>query len=107
MTDLHALRLAAPDARWQDSYCGLVREFVDRKEHLVPFTLALPTHDFPAFLARLAGYARGEGIPHGFVPHSTYWLVRDDIEVIGVSNLRHALTAVQRYVIALGLSALQ
>ena len=27
----------------------------------------------------------------GFVPHSTFWLVRGGSEVVGVSNLRHAL----------------
>src|SRR6266850_5512770 len=40
---------------------------------------------------RLAAGARGEGLPPGFVPHTTYWLVSDGI-VVGVANLRHSLT---------------
>ena len=36
--------------------------------------------------------SRGIGLPKGFVPHSTFWLVSDDSELIGVSNLRHKLT---------------
>jgi len=39
----------------------------------------------------LTGPASGLGIPVGFVPHSTFWLVADE-EVVGVSNLRHRLT---------------
>jgi predicted acetyltransferase len=58
---------------------------------LIPFPLTFPNDDFTAFLARLAACARGEGLPPGFVPHSTYWLVSDDV-VVGVANLRHRLT---------------
>ena len=86
------LKFEEPHSDLQDSYRSLVREFVDRGEPLVPFPLAFPNDDFSAFLARLAGCRRGEGIPTGFVPHSTYWLVRNGEEVVGVSNLRHRLT---------------
>src|SRR5690606_21388526 len=74
------------------SWRTLVREFLDRGEDLVPFPLAFPADDFAALLERLSGCERGEGIPRGFVPHSTYWLVDDRGEVVGVSNLRHRLT---------------
>jgi len=43
-------------------------------------------------LARLDGCSRGVGLPDGFVPHSTFWLVLDGARVVGVSNIRHALT---------------
>lgn len=49
-------------------------------------------HAGRAGFARLAGCERGEGIPPGFVPHSTCWLVDDRDEVVGVANLRHRLT---------------
>ncbi|MBK8995686.1 MAG: GNAT family N-acetyltransferase [Myxococcales bacterium] len=80
-----------PHAGLADSYRALVREFLDAGEPLVPFVLAIPADDFGEFLGRLAACARGEGLPPGFVPHSTYWLV-DDGDVVAVSNLRHALT---------------
>ena len=47
--------------------------------------------DFAAFLARLAACSRGEGLPPGYVPHTTFWLAWRG-EVVGVANLRHALT---------------
>ena len=86
------LRVEPPDVAYEASYRALVREFLVHGEPLIPFTLEFSHADFPAFVERLAACARGEGLPPGFVPHSTWWLVRDGKEVVGVSNLRHALT---------------
>ena len=86
------LTLEEPNASLRDSYRGLVREFVDGGEPLVPFPLSFPHEDFSKFLERLSACARGEGLPPGFVAHSTYWLVLGGTEVVGVSNLRHQLT---------------
>lgn len=63
---------------------------------MVPFTLAFENADFDAFLAKLSGCAAGVGVPDGFVAHSTFWLVRDQTEVVGVSNIRHSLTPALR-----------
>jgi predicted acetyltransferase len=75
-----------------DSYRALVREFLVHGETLVPFVLEWKSADAEALVARCAACARGEGLPEGFVPHSTFWIVEDDREVVGVSNLRHRLT---------------
>ncbi len=83
--------LEAPSARWRDSYLSLVAEFRERGEDLVPFVLAFPTDDFSAFLANLEACSRGDALPEGYVPHTTYWLVENDTEVVAVSNLRHEL----------------
>ncbi len=87
------VELVKPDFVLRESYRGLVDEFVTAGESLVPFVLAFDNADFPGFLDRLADCARGSDIPAGFVAHSTWWLVRDRSEVVGVSNIRHALTA--------------
>lgn len=91
------LRFEEPHAALQHSYRSLVREFLEVGEPLVPFPLAFANEDFAAFLDRLSACARGEGIPEGFVPHSTYWLVHNGSEVVGVSNLRHRLTDALRF----------
>ena len=93
-----ALRLEEPTARLADSYSDLVGEFSECGESLVPFPLSFPHHDFSIFLERLSACARGEGLPPGFVAHSTYWLVLGGREVVGVSNLRHQLTDALRHV---------
>ena len=84
-------RLVRPSIAFKDSYRAYVAELVARGEPFVPFPLGFPHENFEALLAQLSGCERGVGIPEGFVPHSTFWLVEGD-EVLGVSNLRHRLT---------------
>lgn len=84
-------RLVHPAKAFKDSYRALVAELAARGEPFVPFPLGFPHENFEALLAQLAACERGIGIPEGFVPHSTYWLV-EGTEVVGVSNLRHRLT---------------
>jgi predicted acetyltransferase len=89
---MSALELEAPGIGRIDSYRALIREFIVRGERLIPFVLDWPNADAAAFVERCAASARGEGLPEGFVPHSTFWIVEDGREVVGVSNLRHRLT---------------
>ena len=89
---MEALHVEEPSVALRDSYRALVREFVEAGEPLVPFTLEFAHDDFDAFVERLGACSRGEGLPPGFVPHTTLWLVGDGKEVLGVSNLRHVLT---------------
>lgn len=86
------LTLRDPDPAFVESYRDLVREMRELGEPLVPFPLEFPSDDASEFLQRLEDCARGRDIPEGFVPHSTFWLIRDGREVVGVSNLRHSLT---------------
>ncbi|MFO8013503.1 MAG: GNAT family N-acetyltransferase [Phycisphaerae bacterium] len=48
--------------------------------------------DPPAALARARAFARGRNLPDGFVPETTYWLLRDGRRVVARSSLRHRLT---------------
>jgi len=47
--------------------------------------------DPQASLARERDFARGRNLPPGYVPSSTYWLVRDGRRVVARSSLRHRL----------------
>jgi len=86
------ITLINPTSFLRDSYDSLVKEFVARGENLVPFVLAVPYEDFEGFVRTLHEYADGVGLPAGFVPRSTYWLVKAGNEIVGVSILRHKLT---------------
>jgi predicted acetyltransferase len=90
------IELVRPRSALRDSYRSLVAEFASAGEPFVPFVLGFEHNDFDAFLQRLENCARGVDLPDGFVPHSTYWLVRNQAEVVGVSNIRHSLTAALR-----------
>ena len=85
------MRLTRPSGALEASYRDLLTEIRAAGERLIPFPLAFPTDDFGVFLRTLEDHSRGIGLPEGFVPNSTFWLVDGD-EVVGVSNLRHALT---------------
>ena len=87
-----SLRLQATSGDLRDSYRSLIAELESAGEKRVPFPLSFPFDDFDALLARLQDSAKGIGLEEGFVPHSTYWLVRDGEQIVGVSNLRHSLT---------------
>ena len=91
-----SIELLLPGSAFQDSYRDLVSEVANRGEKPVPFVLGFDNHDFDAMLTRLTDCARGVGLPDGFVAHSTFWLVRNQTEVVGVSNIRHSLTAALR-----------
>lgn len=84
-------RLVPPSVELVPSYRALVREFLDAGERPIPFVLKLPNDDAVELIATFDACRRGEGLPPGRVPHSTFWLVVDD-EVVGVSNVRHELT---------------
>jgi predicted acetyltransferase len=88
--------LVKPNAFLRDSYRRLVDEFVERGEKPVPFVLTFDHHDIEAMLVRLEQCARGIGVGDGFVPHSTFWLVENGLEVVGVANIRHSLTPALR-----------
>lgn len=81
-------KLEVPSETRKDSYRSLVEEFLDRDEELIPFPMSFANTDFPSFLQELENCANGIGIPEGFVPHETFWLVSGDGEVVAVSNLR-------------------
>jgi len=90
-----AVALVVPHKQFERSYRTLIDEFKSRGERLVPFTLAFEYERFEDLVFKLRENSKGIGIPGGFVPNSSYWLVRG-LEVIGVSNLRHKLTAALR-----------
>jgi len=77
---------------YQDSYIKLVQDFTESDEQLVPFTLNEDYTDFPTLIERLNGYALGHNIPEGFVPHKSFWLIDENNNVVGTSNLRFELT---------------
>lgn len=87
-----SIHLASPCREYEASYRRMIQEFSENNEPLVPFVLAFPCDDFSELINNLESCSKGIDIPRGFVPHSTFWLVDRDRNVLGVVNLRHALT---------------
>lgn len=80
--------LVKPSRDYESSYRDYIAELGTEERY--PFPLDYPHEDFPALLQRLDALANGINLPDGYVPSTTFWLIRDN-ELVGVSNLRHFL----------------
>lgn len=95
--DGERLELAAPATRWETAYLAFIDDFAAAGELRIPAGggVELARSDFAAFVQRLQDDERGVNLKPGIVPSSAYWLLRhdgDDVTILGVSALRHALT---------------
>ena len=81
--------LTTPKIEYEQSYRSYIEELGDAERY--PFTLDFEFDDFAALVARLNNCSLGIGVPEGWVPHTTYWLIEHG-EIVGVSSLRHRMT---------------
>jgi predicted acetyltransferase len=88
---MKGIDLREPDLVLQDAYLDFCNSFEAADEKIQPLD-TLARQDFAAFVQTLKQAEKGIGLPEGFVPYSTYWLVRSGQEIIGVSVLRYRLT---------------
>ncbi len=83
------LLLTQPIVKYERSYRSYIAELGNSERY--PFTLDFEFDDFPALVTRLNNCSQGIGLPDGWVPHTTFWLIEDE-EIVGVSSLRHRMT---------------
>lgn len=70
-----------------------MREDFEREPSQTAFRFApLGPGGLAEHVAHLEAQERGEGLPEGHVPQTTFWLVRNSESVIGEARLRHKLT---------------
>ncbi|MFE5319473.1 GNAT family N-acetyltransferase [Paenibacillus sp. NPDC056579] len=84
--------LVRPAVELEKEYKSFYREWQDSGETMIPYVIRADPGDFAAMVRNLLDSERGERLPEGRVPDSTYWLVDEDRTVIGVVNIRHKLT---------------
>jgi predicted acetyltransferase len=85
--------LIPPSDRWKDAFLAVEEEF-EAGTH--PSAVhRQPEESFDGYVRRVQGWARGDGLPDGWVPLSVLWLVDGD-EWIGRVTLRHELNAALR-----------
>jgi len=70
---------------------AFVAEFAASGEDQIPALLPDPEWSFEETVDGFAKQSRGEGLPEGWVPCTTRFLV-DEGRILGVFNLRHQLT---------------
>ena len=91
MHSCDGLTLVKPSLAYREEYTAMTREFMQTDEGWFNnFPLAL--EDFVAYVHELEDEAQGIGLPPGIVPQETFWLVKDDVRVVGEIRLRPHLT---------------
>jgi predicted acetyltransferase len=91
------MELVLPTVVYKDSFIEGVKEF--QADHSFPLqardydALSIPEleSDFGTYVEKKKSESRGENLPKGYVPATTFWLV-DNGEFIGVVNVRHILS---------------
>jgi predicted acetyltransferase len=91
------MELIRPSVAYRDSFIEAVKEF--QADHSFPLqardydalSIAELESDFETYVEKKKSESRGENLPQGYVPATTFWLV-DNGEFIGVVNIRHTLS---------------
>ena len=88
--------LIEPTESLREAFLDFAAEFraAGEAEHL-PAWCEDFEKDFAAFVYGLWGHSEGIGLPDGWVPETTYWLVLGG-RILGVCHLRHRLTEALR-----------
>jgi predicted acetyltransferase len=84
--------LAKPTVKLQESYLSFYREWKDSGEKMVPWVISKDPTDYQGMIQSLLDNEKGENLPGGWVPDSTYWLVTDNKKIVVAVNIRHGLT---------------
>ena len=86
------LKLVEPSLEYREDFLAMAGEYLETGTAWEKTKFQEAFKDFPAYVRKLLGNARGEARPDGYVPASTYWLMRDGKTIVATSNLRHKLT---------------
>ncbi|WP_242222272.1 GNAT family N-acetyltransferase [Bacillus cereus group sp. BfR-BA-01380] len=84
--------LVKPTLELQSEYLNFYQEWKDSGENMVPWVISKDPSDFRGMIQFLINSEKGENLPEGWVPDSTYWLITEHKKVVGAVNIRHQLT---------------
>jgi len=87
------ITLIEPTEELRKAYVSFLKDFRSAGEPRAAGGGGDVGDDFGAFVRTLRDNARGVGLAEGQVSAGTYWLVRNDGEILGTANFRHELTA--------------
>jgi len=90
------LELVEPCEELREAYIECAEEFEAAEEDHIHGSGMKLTDDFGQFVQTLRDCGKGIDLQKGWVPATTFWLVREG-QILGVSNLRHDLTEFLRH----------
>lgn len=84
-------QLVLPSNQYKASFLQAAREYQQEQlPHYLILDLAALEKDFEGFVKQLENESKGQNLPEGYVPHTTYWLVEGE-EFVGRVDIRHYL----------------
>jgi len=87
------LRLIEPHEELELEFMAVMREFVASGEYQKwGYELEIENENFGKYVQNRLDWKEGRNLPKGWVPASTFWLIRGDNTILGTSSLRHELT---------------
>ncbi|MEF3308406.1 GNAT family N-acetyltransferase [Paenibacillus sp. GYB004] len=87
-----SVTLVKPTAEYEKRYNEFYEDWVRSGEDIVPWVVEKDPSDFAAMLEFLYSQDSEEKLTEeGWVPHSTYWLLNEEQELVGAVNIRHRL----------------
>ncbi|RIX49404.1 GNAT family N-acetyltransferase [Paenibacillus nanensis] len=85
-------RFIRPNAAYREAYMAFYQDWKASGEDIVPWVVERDPTDFDSYVNFLYAEDREEKLTgNSFVPHSTYWLVNDEEQIVGAVNIRHRL----------------
>ena len=85
------LYLAKPSMDYMKSYIVGIKEYAEKNVADFTYPKVRTKRQQLAHIRHLDEYGRGIGLPMGYVPCSTFWLV-DGFNYLGTGSIRHYLT---------------
>lgn len=86
------LELIKPTIKFESEFLSLLKEYQAAAEDPYRDILKAAWTDFHTYIHQIEDYSQGKGLPNGYSPMTSFWLVRDGIVIVGESRLRHKLT---------------
>jgi len=86
------IELIKPRMELKGEFLSMARELLSEDERRYRERFELALKNFAAYILELENHSRGRSLPPGWVPCTTFWLVRDGKTILGSSVLRRRLT---------------
>lgn len=87
------LRLVSPESSLEPAFRRLVDDYLHGGEVEIAASYQAGVVDFDGYCRRLRGQEQGVGLPEGWVPASTFWMLGEGQAIVGVIRIRHRLNA--------------
>lgn len=91
------IKLVKPDKDLQSKFFDMVNDYIINNEDTLDRDYFEKNFDYINYIEKLRKLAVGLEIPEGYVPMTEWWLINDEIDIIGTVRLRHTLGEVNKY----------